>query len=125
MRRLGVEDAVTPGIIAGALAAAVCLLSQVVPRPGPEATGPQTLLPTVYTVLLSFLILSIGLGLGRLALRSAGLISSLDPLEAVVFSFAVGIGLVGLGVYLRLRRTPTRRRYRLRIEGQLPDPPGL
>jgi hypothetical protein len=99
MRRLKVGNGLVYGVVAGALAAAVCLLVWAVPKPSLDVTGPQAVLPPILALLLSCLVVSLGVGLGRRALRAASLVGGLDPLETLVFSFALGMGLIGLGIY--------------------------
>src|SRR3972149_5414377 len=99
LRRLGAPGGVLPGVVSASVTAALCLLSWVVPTPGPDATGPQALLRPAYAILLSLLVIGIGTALGRQVLHRILPWDELDPLEALVFSFALGMGLIGLGVY--------------------------
>ena len=54
---------------------------------------------SAFTLLLSFCVMVVGASLGRRAMGLLALGVGLDPIECIAFSFALGMGLIGLGVY--------------------------
>lgn len=83
---------------APALAGGVIALHWLVPQPLPTARGWMSLAHSVFTLALAILVVAIGLGLGRAILRRSKL--SLDPLESIVVSFGLGLGVIGIATYV-------------------------
>jgi hypothetical protein len=86
-------------LVAGLITASICLLHWLLPQQPPDGVGPLSLLLPAYTVLLSLLVVVIAIALGRRAVRLFAPSEGLDALETLAFSFALGMALVGLGVY--------------------------
>ncbi len=99
MRKLSGPAALWPRAVAGVVTAGICLLAWILPKQDPSATGPLSLLGPAYTLLLSLLVVAIASGLGRVALTWLAPADGLDDLESLVFSFALGMGLVGVAAY--------------------------
>lgn len=86
-------------LTAGLITAVICLLHWFLPQQPVDGVGTLSLLSPLYTVLLSVLVVVIASGLGRLALGVLAPNEDCDPLESLVFSFGLGMALVGFGVY--------------------------
>jgi len=68
------------------------------PGAGPAGTAPASVLASAYSLLLSFSLVLLGASLGKGALSLVPQQDDLDPLERIVFSFATGMGILGLAI---------------------------
>lgn len=84
----------------GVLAGGICLLHWLFPSPGPDDAGLMSLAHSAYTLLLSTFVICIGAGLGRVLLGRIPICEDLDPLESIVVSFGLGIGVIAISVFV-------------------------
>ncbi len=99
MRRINLGRIDRLRLVAGLITALICLLPSVLPQQSVDGVGPLSLLSPVYTILLALVVVAIASGLGRLALGLLAPREGCDALESLVFSFGLGMALVGMGVY--------------------------